>query len=241
MGRFLTASSPLNSVSRLSLHAPDMAKEKRNLTDAGSGPQIADEKPKAIGRNGILKTFMQNQVSLRSFISRYMISTHDIEDVSQETFLRAYQAEQKKEIEQPRAFLFRIAQNLVLSELSKKSRKITDYIKDFDYPEVLLAGENLEDNIMAQQKLGIYCEAVASLPPQCRRAVLMKKVYGLSNREIARRMEIALSTVEKHLTKGIKQCNAVMTERYGEDNRVKAEKGDKADARISVSKRRYNE
>ena len=167
-------------------------------------------------RYTILETFLRNRASLRNFISRYIISSHDIEEVSQETCLRAYRAAQKKPIEAPKAFLFQIAKHLVLSELSRKSRKLTDYIEDFEYEAILLDDLNVEASVMAQQQFGIFCEAVATLPPQCCRAVLMKKVYGMSNKEIARRMGIALSTVEKHLVRGIRQCNAIIAERYAE-------------------------
>jgi RNA polymerase sigma factor (sigma-70 family) len=71
---------------------------------------------------------------------------------------------------------------------------------------------------MAQQKLGIYCEAVASLPTQCRRVVIMKKVYAMQNKEIARRLDLSVSTVEKHLTKGIRRLNSTITSRYGEQD-----------------------
>ena len=164
----------------------------------------------------ILTEFKNSQLSLRSFISRYVISPQDIDDVSQETFLRAYKAEKEKEIEHPKAFLFRIAKNLMLSEFSRKARKITDYIEDYDGTQELLNTDNLESNVMAQQKLGIYCEAVASLPTQCRRVVIMKKVYGMQNKEIARRLDLSVSTVEKHLSKGIRRLNSTITTRYGE-------------------------
>ena len=144
-----------------------------------------------------------------------MVSSHEIDDVSQETFLRAYKAEQKKIIEEPKAFLFRIAKNLMLSELSKKSRKVTDYIEDFEYSD-FDEGLKLEDNIMAQQKLGIYCEAVAALPPKRRKVILMKKVYGMSHKEIAQRMGTTVSAVEKHLLLGAKLCLSVVAERYPE-------------------------
>ena len=167
-------------------------------------------------RFAILAEFKNSQLSLRSFISRYVISPQDIDDVSQETFLRAYKAEKEKEIEHPKAFLFQIAKNLMLSEFSRKARKITDYIEDYDGTQELLNTDNLESNVMAQQKLGIYCEAVASLPTQCRRVVIMKKVYGMQNKEIARRLDLSVSTVEKHLSKGIRRLNSTITTRYGE-------------------------
>lgn len=169
-------------------------------------------------RSRILAQFAVSRLSLRNFISRYVVSPHDIDDVTQETFLRAYKSEQEKdkEIEQPKAFLFRIAKNLMLSEFTRKSNKITDYIEDFDNNDFMLNADTLEDNVMAQQKLGIYCEAVASLPKQCRKVVIMKKVYGMQNKEIARRLEVSVGTVEKHLTKGVRQLNSTISLRYGD-------------------------
>lgn len=169
--------------------------------------------------SAITSAFQTNKPALKSYISRFLLSRDDIEDVSQETFLRAYKAEQQKardaqSIDQPKAFLFRVAKNLILTEFSKKSRKITDYIEDFETPEHLLESESLEASVMAQQKLGIYCEAVANLPKQCRQVVLLKKVYGLSNKDIAKKMGLSVSTVEKHLAKGIRDTQKSMAKHY---------------------------
>jgi RNA polymerase sigma-70 factor (ECF subfamily) len=46
----------------------------------------------------------------------------------------------------------------------------------------------------------------------------MKKVYAMQNKEIARRLDLSVSTVEKHLTKGIRRLNSTITNRYGEQN-----------------------
>ena len=183
-------------------------------------PLAEDKKDNSSERNpraaGVLTTFLANQVSLRSFISRFMVSAHEIEDVSQETFLRAYKAEQHTPIEQPKAYLFRVAKNILLNEFNNKARKVTDYVDNLETLDLLPETESLEDNLMAQQRIGIYCEAIASLPEQCRRVMLMKKIYGLSTREVARRLGISVSTVEKHMTKGLKESNAVLANRYRE-------------------------
>lgn len=167
---------------------------------------------------GILQTFLQHQDSLRNYISRFMVSAHEIDDVSQETFLRAYKAEQKTTIEQPKAFLFRVAKNMMLSEFSSKSRKMIDYVADFEQAQLQGSTPSLEDHVVAGQKIGVYCEAIASLPPRCRQVILMKKVYGMSHKEIARRMEVSVSAVEKHLVKGGKKCAQYMAERYPQEH-----------------------
>lgn len=185
--------------------------EAINSDTAGDGAGKTVRKRQAAG---ILGAFLANQVSLRGFISRFMVSTDEIDDVSQEAFLRAYKAEQKTPIDQPKAYLFRVAKNILHNEFTNKTRKVTDYVDDIDTLEFQAETETLEDNIIAQQRLGIYCEAIASLPEQCRRVMLMKKVYGLSTKEVARRLGISTSTVEKHMTKGLKDTHAVLAERY---------------------------
>ena len=171
---------------------------------------------KAAGRpagSAIHDAYARHQAALKRFISRFLPNSHDIEDVSQETFLRAFTVEKSREIEQPKSFLFRIAKHVALTQLTRKSRQITDYLEDFDDSEVLLTEDTVEDEVIARETLGIHCEAVAGLPTQCRRVYLMRKVYGMSHKEIAARLGIAVSTVEKHLIKGVEQCDRYVRER----------------------------
>jgi RNA polymerase sigma factor (sigma-70 family) len=161
----------------------------------------------------VLDTFQKHQLALKRFISRFLHNTQDIEDVAQEAFLRAYSADKNTDIKQPKSFLFRIAKNVAVSQLRLKSRQITDYLEDKDSSEVLVGEWTLDDEMAAQQKLGIHCEAVASLTPQCRRVYLMRKVYGMRHKEIAERLDIAVSTVEKHLMKGVELCDLYVRKR----------------------------
>jgi len=148
-------------------------------------------------------------------VSRFLLTEgHDIDDILQEAFVRAYEAEKKKSIAEPKAFLFRVARNLLLSELDKKSHKVTDYLEDFELSEIEPTGCPLEDDVAAQQRLGMFCEVVAGLPAQCRRVFVMKRVYGFSQKEIAAELGISESTVEKHLIKGMRMCAQSLEERY---------------------------
>ena len=154
-----------------------------------------------------------NGPSLKRFISRFMRSPSDIEDIAQEAFLRAYAVERSRPIEQPKSFLFRIAKHLALSQLTRKSRQITEYIEDSVDPGVVQLESSAEEEISAQQILGLHCAAVAELTPQCREAYLLRKVQGLSHKEIAAELGIAVSTVEKHLMKAVAQCDRYVRER----------------------------
>ena len=178
------------------------------MSEKPSGSKATRDK-----KTAVYDAFITHQASLKRFISRFIRNASDVEDIAQEAFLRAYSTEKDREIEQPKSFLFRIAKHVALTQLTQKSRQITDYIEDFDNSEVLTGEDFVQEEIMAQQALGIHCEAVAELAPQCRRVYLMRKVYGMPHREIAERLGIAVSTVEKHLIKGVEQCDRYVRER----------------------------
>lgn len=163
-----------------------------------------------IRHSAVSDAFKKHQSALRAFVSRMVSAPADIDDVTQETFLRAFNAEKSKDIDQPKSFLFTIARNIVLSEISKKSNKLTDHIEDLEEIEVLFGEDQVKAEVEAEETFGLYCRAVDSLPAQCRRVFLLRKVYGLSGKAIAQRLGIAVSTVEKHLAKGVSACNAYL-------------------------------
>lgn len=167
----------------------------------------------SLKRTAVYSAFLRHEAPLKRFVARFLRNSQDIEDIVQETFLRAYRAEVAKEIEQPKSYLFRIAKHLALTQLSNKSRQITDYLEDCGESTVASQSDSVEDEVIASQTLGIHCEAVATLPPQCRRVYLMRKVYGMSHKEIADRLGIAVSTVEKHLIKGVAECDLFCSQR----------------------------
>src|SRR5207244_10405333 len=72
------------------------------------------------------------------------------------------------------------------------------------------ACQSPEAAAQAQEEFLIFCRAVRALPLQCRRAFILKKVYGLSQREVARELGVGEGTVEKHIAKGIVACSAYM-------------------------------
>ncbi len=165
--------------------------------------------------SSVSAAFLENDTFLKRFLARFFSNRQDIEDVAQEAYLRAYVAEQQKEIEQPRAYLFRIAKNLALTKLTKKSKKITDYLEESGASVVIECGAAADSEVEAEESLGLYCEAIAALPEKCRQVFLLRKVHGLSHKEIAPRMSLSVSSVEKYLLRGILECKTFVQEQEG--------------------------
>lgn len=177
--------------------------------------------------SGIYDTFLSSESALKRYLRRFFYREEDIDDMAQETFLKAYKYTQQRNIDFPKAYLYQVAKSVALRELTKKSRQLTDYIEEASAPET---GDpsSLEDEIMGEQAVALFCDAIAELPPQCRRVFLMRKYQAMSHKQIAEELNISTSAVEQHITIGIKRCKLSVEKKEGEarqKNQTTAVKG----------------
>ena len=154
----------------------------------------------------IISAFLEQQTSLKIFISRFIRKPQDIDDIAQETFTRAFKAESDSEIQHPKAYIYRVARNLALEVLTKRSTRFTDFIEDSCSDSILKSDDDVERNVGVTEKLDKVKIAIAEMPPQCQRVFIMHKVYGFKYKEISQQLGISVSTVEKHMMTGLKKC-----------------------------------
>lgn len=167
----------------------------------------------------ILNEFEANKPALRRYLSRFFSRAQDTDDALQEVFVRAYAAEGKGPILLPRAYLFRVAKHVALNEAARRRNSATDSMEDFADPDVVGSGNQpgVEQEVDGRRRLALFANAVAALPSQCRKVLVLKKIEGLSQREIATRLGIAESTVEKHLAKALLLTRDYMARREHTD------------------------
>jgi RNA polymerase sigma-70 factor, ECF subfamily len=145
-------------------------------------------------------------VSLRDGVQRYLISMGldpgRAMDATHEAFLRLYAALRAKEaIENYRSWVYRVARNLALDGLRKRSREVS-----FEKPltEALPAiGGNAEEEMIKREKLEAFRNALRQLSPQQRQCLELRS-QGLKYREIADVLQIDISTVGEFLARGIR-------------------------------------
>ncbi|MEQ8735548.1 MAG: RNA polymerase sigma factor [Rhodospirillaceae bacterium] len=163
----------------------------------------------------IFGIFQANKGLIASVLRRYALQQVDIADITQETILRALEAEKRTKIREPKGFLVGIAKNIARSELQRRSKMMTALLDDFD-PETYVIDEPAVDEVVdSRQRMRFFGQAVAMLPPQCQKVFVLKHVHGASHQEIAAKLDIAISTVEKHVALGLKRCREVMVEKLG--------------------------
>jgi RNA polymerase sigma factor (sigma-70 family) len=159
--------------------------------------------------NPLLDSFLAYRQQLLRYIGR-IVRPHEIEDIVQETFVQSFTASRLQPIRNPRAFMFRTARNLALNSINRAEHKLACSIEIVDEGEFWSDGDPVEDKYESDQRFQSFCKAVSMLPDTCRKAFVLKKVYGMSQKEIAIHMGIAGSTVEKHIAKGMSATAAYL-------------------------------
>ena len=158
------------------------------------------------------ETLAEVYTELRRRLMRLVVGIvppRDVEDIVQETYVRVCQIENKDAIRQPHSFMFRTAQNLALNHIRRAESRLTsetDAIEALSMPGDGPIEDQTYSQVVSDEQFAQFCEAVRHLPPRCRRAYVLKKVYGYTIREIADEMKLSESTVEKHIVAGAKKC-----------------------------------
>jgi RNA polymerase sigma factor (sigma-70 family) len=155
---------------------------------------------------GLFAALRAHRAQLARYLSR-LVDRNDVDDILQEAFHRSFEAAGKPPARNPRAFLLRAATNLGLSPMSRSSNRLNAQKEDLTVPEVFqLSIESPEAQLITNQRFVAYGRAVGGLPEEVRRAFILKKVYGLSQQDIADRLGIRRSAVEKHIAQGLMKC-----------------------------------
>ncbi len=156
----------------------------------------------------IFKAFQEKKDAIRRTVGKYRSNAADIEELTQETFLKAYAAEQTQEIHQPEHFLLTVAKRVAISAAQKKITSSTDSVEDSGGVSVYADERQVspDDQLDARQKLYVMSQAIASLPPEVARVFLMRRVEGLKYKQIATRLNISVSLVEKRVANAMVDC-----------------------------------
>ena len=150
--------------------------------------------------------FIREVLAVEPFLMRYLRrnwrDADECADLRQEVYARVYEAARAGRPEQTAAFVMATARNLLIDRIRKSTVVPMDpslHIED-------LAADELtpERHASGRMELGVLVAALEALPPRCREVVVLRKVDGLSQRQVAAEMGIAEDTVEKQIAKGMR-------------------------------------
>lgn len=144
--------------------------------------------------------------ALMRLLRRHWRHHEDVADLRQEIYMRVYESAQEKGTpDSTAAFVFTCARNLLVDRIRKAQVVPFEAVADLEeLPEAPHADFTPELLAESRQKLRLLQVAFDDLSPRCREVVLLRKVEGLSHKEIAARLGIAEGTIEKQITNGVR-------------------------------------
>jgi RNA polymerase sigma factor (sigma-70 family) len=144
---------------------------------------------------------------LLRFISRQNVSHEEAREIVQETYCRLHELPQVEALEFPRAYLFRIAINLARD--SKRQRRRQYDVAPAGAPgapevsDVPSEAPTAYRVLMAEQELAIIRTAITELSPTCRRVFVMHRFESLTYADIAARLGLSVSMIEKLVSQAL--------------------------------------
>ncbi len=144
---------------------------------------------------------------LLRLLSRMVRDQDEIEDIAQETFIKAYRA--LPQFRGDAAFytwLYRIGVNTAMNYLATRGRAmhtVSDQaMNDEDEPDERLVAKDIgtpESELLSKQMVMAVNEAVEALPEELRQAITLREIEGMSYEEIAETMECPIGTVRSRI------------------------------------------
>lgn len=134
----------------------------------------------------------------------------EADDLVQDAYARVLAVADYRSIHNPRAFVLTIVQNLAIERLRRAQVVSIDHLASID--ALVLADPAPDAFSVAAGKADLdhLLHLIDALPPQCARVVRLRKIDGLAPGAIAERLSISVSTVEKHLAKGLSLLTTAM-------------------------------
>jgi len=143
------------------------------------------------------------EAALMQFLRRSSRDRAEADDLRQEVYVRVCEAAQKEFPVPARPFVFTVARNLLIDRARRNQIVSIEAVADLGALEIVADEPEPDRSVIARQQLRRLQSALDRLPGRCRQAVILRKIDGLSYREIAIRMGIAEDTVSKHLREGM--------------------------------------
>jgi len=144
-----------------------------------------------------------HESELRAYLRAKFSGHLDIDDLVQETYARLLQAREQAPIRSPKAYLFATARNAAFDFFRRRKIVAIDGLAEIELLPVFEDRPGVAESVCHDQELQLLAEAIQSLPERCRRVLTLRKLHGLSHREIALQLDIAENTVNAQIAIGV--------------------------------------
>lgn len=146
---------------------------------------------------------LPHEAALRAWLRR-SFAGDDAEDIIQEAYCRIGALDDVSHIRSGRAYLFTTAKSLVLGRIRRSRVVSIETVTEIDALGILDDDPSPERIAAGRRELERVRRLIAGLPDRCRKVIELRKVEGLSQREVAERLGVPEHTVENDVAKGLK-------------------------------------
>ena len=141
---------------------------------------------------------------LEGFLRRNWRDIDEISDMRQEVYARVFDGCARNRPESAKAFVLATARNLLIDRARRAQIVSIETYADMDALAPTLDELSPERHLSARSELKLLQIALNLLPARCREVIELRKIEGLSQREVASRMGITEDTVERQVSKGVR-------------------------------------
>jgi len=147
-----------------------------------------------------------HETLLRSWLRcRFPGLKAEVEDIIQETFMKVMEVQRANALDCPKTFLFASARNLAIDYLRRKNVVQFIPLVESGSSFVFRERETIPKMLSKVQEQEMLTKAIGSLPRRCREVITLRKVEGLSHKDISKQLGISKNTIEAQVSVGVRK------------------------------------
>lgn len=162
----------------------------------------------------LARLFSEQKKALERFVVRRTGNRQVAADLAQESFLRMARMPDDRQPDDPRAFLFTVASNLIRDHQRQAGRR-EPLESEVPCEDVPCEAPTPLDQLASEREQRLMQAAIEALAEDSRRIFLLYHVDDLSYREIAERTGVTTRSVEYQLRRALMDCRAYVRKRQG--------------------------
>lgn len=161
----------------------------------------------------LMAAYLHKRADLVRFFTRRTGSPAAAEDLVQEIYLKIHAAPAPSDLRSPEAYLYRLGSNLMLDRMKQERRQAAreaGWVRATvgEGPEPAADEPPADEAVASRQRLAAVVAALDELPAQTALAFRLHKFEGLPHSEVAARLGVSRSAVEKYMIAALRHLLA---------------------------------
>jgi RNA polymerase sigma factor (sigma-70 family) len=152
----------------------------------------------------LARHILPHEPALRAWLRRRTAIDLDIDDVVQEAYARLATLETVADIRNPKNYLFQTAYSVIATHFRRSRVVSIRAMNEMDASTIMADEPSPERHVQDREELQNIATAIATMPETCRRVFILRRVEGLSQRDVAARLGLTENSVEHHMANGIR-------------------------------------